>query len=363
MVRLDAGGFIDRYILMRRSRGACPAPEPSASHVIDFPSYICLEVTNSCNLRCIHCLYQGTTTDHYVGNPGLINVDLAKKVLDELGVFDCGVMLNGDGESLLHPDFLEIARYAVNQHLPSVYFNTNATRLTPSVTDELVGFFKGTIQISLDGFKDSHERIRVGSHYEQTIGNVNYLLRRIEETKAPISITVSYCRYDQPEEELMEFVHYWAQRVDSVSTAVVYDKDYRVIAGDVEQFSPKQRVKCEVPWETLIVRWNGKVIPCSNCFPKGYSGDFILGDAGNSTLASVWKGEAYRRWREMHDVGSFKDTVCERCERWRMSVHFPDAVEDGLQVQRTGVFTTYRKPGHPKQCVVSNVFRRFRKRT
>lgn len=322
---------------------SAPVATPVQDSLMAFPGYICLEITNSCNLRCEQCLYKGTTTDHYVGKAGLVDVEFAKSVLRQLGEQKCAVMLNGDGESLLHPRFLEIAEYAMTQNLPSVYFNTNATKLDAKVADELCRFFKGSIQISLDGFKESHERIRIGSDYETVFRNVEYLRQRIKETGAEISLTVSYCRYDQPAGEMADFVKYWIERVDCVSTGVVWDKEYKLLTGAEEGYDPVERIKCQIPWQTMIVRWNGKVIPCSNCFTKGYEGYFIMGDANETSLVDIWKGAQFAEWRARHDRWDFKDTVCETCDRWKMCVTYPDKIENGLQVSRSGCFTTFRK--------------------
>ena len=138
-----------------------------------FPAAICLETTNACNLRCVQCLYRGGTTDHYRGEVGFMPIDLARKVLAQLHDRNCSVLLNGDGEALLHPEFHGIARYACELNLPAVYFNTNGTLMTPQFSDELVTYFKGAVQVSLDGFKESHEQLRCGSSYEKVISHLD----------------------------------------------------------------------------------------------------------------------------------------------------------------------------------------------
>lgn len=309
----------------------------------DFPNYLCLEVTNACNLRCVQCMYQGTATDHYIGGPGILDTDLAKDILKQLGTYGCSVMLNGDGEPLLHPNFLEIAEFASKQNLPKVYFNTNGTKFTPEFTDRLIQFFKGDVQFSLDGLKESHERIRVGSNYEKTIGNIDYLIRRVEETGAPIGVQVNYCRYDQPEGELEEFIKHWLDRVESVNTCVVYDYDYKIISGWENDVTTDERVMCGVPWETFIIRWNGTVVPCSNCFTKGYDGNFVFGNAKMEKLKDIWVGDAYQSWRDRTEKWDLEGLACDSCDRWNMYAHADDEVNNGVKITRTGVFTTYQK--------------------
>lgn len=308
-----------------------------------FPHYICLETTNACNLRCVQCLYKGGTTDHYHGKVGFIELAFAKKIIDELALHNSGVMLNGDGEALLHPDFHKIAEYAVKSRLPSVYFNTNGTLLTPEFTDQFINYFKGSVSISLDGFKESHERIRVGSSYEEVISNIEYLQKQIYKTGADIKIGVAYCNYDQPTAERDEFVKYWVDKVDVVSIGEVYDKDYRMISDQMNRPEVPERVMCGVPWETFIVRWDGKVIPCSNCFSLGDIDDQILGDSKTRSLYEIWHGDKADLLRSKSKSWDLKGTICETCDRWNMYIQFEPEERDNITIARSGVFTTYRR--------------------
>jgi radical SAM protein with 4Fe4S-binding SPASM domain len=336
--------MLDRFKrLFRRGQKESSAPYKRITPA--FPSYICLETTNRCNLRCVHCLYRGGTTGHYRRKTGFIDVDLARRVLDQLQPYQSGVMLNGDGEALLHPHFHEIARHAVELGLPNVYFNTNGTLLKPEFTDRFVTYFKGAVSFSLDGFKESHERIRAGSSYERVVENIEYLQKRVRETNAPIKVNVAYCNYDQPETELAAFVKHWVERVDVVSVGEVYDKDYKIISEQINRQESRERRMCGVPWETFIVQWDGFVVPCSNCFSLETQGNFVLGDARRQSLEEIWHGEPLNKLRERTETWQLDGTVCEACERWNMYVVFGEKEEDGLLVSRTGVFTTYRKKG------------------
>lgn len=339
-------------ILSRRITSALNAVLPNngtkktpytLGNVPTFPGYMCLEVTNACNLRCEQCLYKGTTTDHYVGGAGIIDLELARKVIREAASYGCTLMLNGDGEPLLHPKYIEILRMAIDEGVPNPYFNTNGNKMGRAFVDELVTFFKGGVQISLDGLKAEHERIRIGSNYDLVSENIEYLRRRIKETGADITVTVSYCRYTQPEGELERFIEYWIDRVDTISTGIVYDKDYLVISGAEKKYDPQERIQCVIPWQTFIVRWNGIAVPCSNCFTKGYEGNFVLGNANTQSLLEIWNGELFKRWRQRHVDWEFDNTVCSKCDRWKMGAVYEDEIKDGMRIKHTGTFTTYSR--------------------
>ena len=58
------------------------------------------------------CQCKGTHAEGYQGCAGMLDEKIARKVLDEADKYKCSIMLNGDGESTLHPKFLDIFRYA-----------------------------------------------------------------------------------------------------------------------------------------------------------------------------------------------------------------------------------------------------------
>ncbi|MCE5280387.1 MAG: radical SAM protein [Planctomycetaceae bacterium] len=343
---MSVAGRLKRLVASALGRKTPPAVEASADAprvAPPFPHYICMELTNACNLRCIQCIYQGGKGDHYRGQIGYMDVDLARRVLDQLQPTRCGVMLNGDGEALLHPKFQVIARHAVSLGLSSVYFNTNGTLLSREFTDEFVTYFKGAVSISLDGFKESHDRIRRGSSYDKVVANIDYLLARIGETGAPITLSAAYCNYDQPKGERLEFAKYWTQRLGSVSVCEVYDQDYRIISDQINKPQKPDRVRCGVPWETFIVRWQGPVVPCSNCFPLGDAGGIVLGDSRTQTLLDIWNGPVLADLRRRTEAWDLEGTICQPCERWNMYVTLDPREEEGMMVTRTGVFSTYKR--------------------
>jgi len=75
-----------------------------------FPSTISWQITNSCNLRCSHCINSSGSP-----LPDELDTDEAMKFVSELaqiGVFR--ISFTG-GEPLMRPDFLKIASYAFQE--------------------------------------------------------------------------------------------------------------------------------------------------------------------------------------------------------------------------------------------------------
>jgi MoaA/NifB/PqqE/SkfB family radical SAM enzyme len=119
------------------------------------PLFVAWDITYRCNLNCFFCDRQ--TFYHNKLNRDL-NLDEAKKVIDNLA--DADVMTLGitGGEALLRNDLEKIARYAVDKGLV-VTLSTNGTLLTKARAKKLVNLVQ-SISISLDGLAVTHDKVR-----------------------------------------------------------------------------------------------------------------------------------------------------------------------------------------------------------
>jgi len=97
----------------------------ACNHKIPFSATI--ELTDNCNLNCIHCYCEGSGVT-------LWNYPRLVKLVDEL--YDMGTMdleITG-GECLSHPDIITFLRYA-NDRGFIITLLTNATLITPDIAD------------------------------------------------------------------------------------------------------------------------------------------------------------------------------------------------------------------------------------
>ena len=68
---------------------------------------LCLETTTRCNLRCVHCI---SNTKNSLGTWDAcdLGMGLFQKLMPILREYRPSVQLNGDGETLLHPNFMQM---------------------------------------------------------------------------------------------------------------------------------------------------------------------------------------------------------------------------------------------------------------
>lgn len=108
------------------------------------PFLVVWNYTGACNLHCQHC-YQNAAKP--LSNE--LNLDEKQSVIDQLAENDVVALAFSGGESLLAPDFFEVASYASRKDL-FVSLATNGTLLTEEIVDRLVDSGVKYLEISLD---------------------------------------------------------------------------------------------------------------------------------------------------------------------------------------------------------------------
>ncbi len=119
------------------------------------PRLIAWELTNACNLACIHCRASAIKDPA----PDELSTAEAKHFVDELLEYKSIIILTG-GEPLLRSDVYDIAKYASGHGL-KVVLATNGTLLTPDIVKHLKEAGIQRVSISIDGStKDTHDVFR-----------------------------------------------------------------------------------------------------------------------------------------------------------------------------------------------------------
>lgn len=149
-----------------------------------------LEITNFCNLKCKHCygLFKEKIT---------MNLNKFEKVVEELYNQGCTKIVISGGEPLMIGD--KIKQYVSilkKYNIPFIALTTNGTLDTVKDVDIFKMF--DLIQVSIDGKKETHEKIRGLNTYEKSLK----FIKRIQKVNSNFSImmAVSTINYDEIEE-------------------------------------------------------------------------------------------------------------------------------------------------------------------
>lgn len=120
-------------------------------------TYLFFELTDACNLACIHCGSSASPCNRTY----LPFCDI-RAVLDEVAHAyppeSIMICLTG-GEPLLHPDFFRIAQYSTQLGF-SCGITTNGTLISKEVARKIADCGICSVTVSLDGLEDSHDWFR-----------------------------------------------------------------------------------------------------------------------------------------------------------------------------------------------------------
>ena len=130
-----------------RARQSYLAGEIEVKH---WPYVIYLDVSSKCQIRCRKCYVYS----HMVEQPpvGHLKSEIFKKIVPFLP-YVVKVVCTGNGESLLHPDFMTMLQL-MSEHQCVISFNTNGNTLRPEVCKRLVELGVWEVVFSIDSIDD-----------------------------------------------------------------------------------------------------------------------------------------------------------------------------------------------------------------
>lgn len=276
---------------------------PEKFYVGEFPLFIDLEVTSTCNLRCPFC---ATTFRGGRIKKGFMSFDTVKKILDEGADNNLyGVKFNIRGEPLLHPQIHDFVKYAKTKGLIDVYFNTNAMLLSEEVANKLIDVGLDRLSISFEGYtKDVYEKHRVGANYEAVLSNIENLqsLKKRRGVEHP-KIRIQAVMLPDISTLFEDYKKFWIERADEVGFL-----DYKVM--NVRKKGVKYQWACPQIWQRMAIWWNGIILPCNH----DDDGLIALGSINEMTIKQAWFSEKLNNIREMHKSGlAHEISACNGC--------------------------------------------------
>jgi MoaA/NifB/PqqE/SkfB family radical SAM enzyme len=274
-----------------------------------------LQITQGCNLACLHCDFQRGFRENKNSRPLHMSSDLFENVLGQYARYEQTpekyITLSVGGEPMFHPKFLDLAK-RVDIAGITFGFDTNATKLdTPTIKALLeMSSFKRII-FSIDGASSKvYESIRVGAKLEQVKANVLNFLRLAQEYgRTDIISRVNMVLQEQNQEEANDIIEFWTPKVAQVNISVL-----RVGTKFVNpNWMPDKRVACNFPTDYMRVLTDGSVVVC--VIDDNYVS--TLGSLKDNSLEDIWNGLEYQKLRASHNDGNYGYLqICEDCDAW-----------------------------------------------
>ncbi|PIE70576.1 MAG: 12,18-didecarboxysiroheme deacetylase [Deltaproteobacteria bacterium] len=144
------------------------------SHLLQFSAdkrpVVVWNMTQRCNLKCVHCYAHATTREAY----NELTTAEAKTMIDDLSAFGVPVLLFSGGEPLMRKDLPELAGYAVSKGMRAV-ISTNGTLINAEKACILKEIGLSYVGISLDGMKPIHDHFRgVNGAFEMALKGIEH---------------------------------------------------------------------------------------------------------------------------------------------------------------------------------------------
>jgi len=315
-----------RYLIVQRLGSKIVPFIPSSFFRYPLPSYVIIEPTNICNLRCPLC---PTNTAMY-RKKGMMTISNFHTLADELAGFVEKIAFNFSGEPTLNPVLFDMVRYAEDKGM-STYISTNTTIIDKHL-DRIFDSGLSTITVCLDGAsKKNHEAYRVGSNFEKVKANIKKLTakkRQLKSKKPYIELQFLVMKHNENDIPKMFSL---ARRLDvdalslkTISLGSSISLKEKIARGQKylpqnERFSrytleggklrvKKQPLLCEWPFRRSVIYWNGDVTTC--CYD--FNGKHTIGNIFDyGSFKKLWFSYAYALTRKK--VLTHKLPLCKTC--------------------------------------------------
>ncbi|MFC1951531.1 radical SAM/SPASM domain-containing protein [Chloroflexota bacterium] len=275
-------------------------------HILtDFPNHVDLEISSACDLKCPMCY---TRTDEFIQRVPKQFMDFAlfKRLVDECVIYRTySIRISLRGEPFLHPEVIQMIRYAKNAGIKEVASLTNNYRLTPEMFEQAMKAGLDWLTISFDGLGETYERIRQPSKFEESANKIKEY-KRIKDKAASIKPVLKIQSvWPAIKDCAVEYYGLFEPYVDMVASNPLID--YLQKDKDIEYL---EDFDCPVLYQRIAVS-SGGIAMC----PNDELGECTFGDATRESLHAVWHGEkiSKARWLHREHLGYKELVMCQKC--------------------------------------------------
>ena len=288
------------------------------------PMAISIEPTTTCNLQCPQCPSGLREFTRPIGN---IDLQLNKKILDQVGKQLQHINYYFQGEPFIHPQFLDLVSEARKRNI-YVVTSTNAHFIKPETAEKIVLSDLSEIIISIDGItQESYEKYRINGKLDKVlegVGNLVAAKRKLKRKNPVIVFQFLVVKYNENEIESL-YALAKDMGVDEVrlKTIQIYNFEtgndlipenekysrYKVNADGKYTLKNSFKNKCWRMWSSCVFTWDGKIVPC--CFDK--DAKYTMGTINSGGFNKIWKSSIYSEFRSKIIQDRKTIDICKNC--------------------------------------------------
>lgn len=315
--KIDTEERFERYMKARAFRNEAAFYEyrknwekyPQEKFVSEYPLSLEFQISDVCNLKCAFC-YRGQPG--YVQNKkGFMDFSLFKKAIDEVGDKVPAIRFNSSGESVLHPQFLEMVKYAKDRGALEVSFITNLGAIDLDKFEKILLAGVDWMTVSVDGMYEEYEKRRYPLKFQeiyQRLADIKAMKERYHTLKPAINIQGIWPFIENDIEEYLE-------KMSLVSDYINYNA-YIDMANPHKKgdYSPNEpEFTCPEPYQRMIVHLDGNVFMCCGVVDGGLSN--TVGNLYADTVYNIWHSKEMEKIRELCSMpdGYKQIESCQKC--------------------------------------------------
>jgi MoaA/NifB/PqqE/SkfB family radical SAM enzyme len=307
-------------------------------NISGWPVMLKIDISPLCNLHCPYCVHARPNGDEALLRQNFtarqrMTIEQYQNIIDQVRGRSFAISLFYLGDPLMHAKLTEFCRITHDAGLVSHVSTNLSYNLSDDRIRQLVESGLTHLTVCVDGLsQETYGRTRRGGKIDWVLHNLERVCRIKRELGRDYpNIEVQYLKYQHNLHELdraqEEFAKHGVNRVSSWWGSLHNYTDF-----NLEQYAvhgPRQRgwiPKCAWPYFTMLVKYNGDVIPCCHyrqgtMYTPPNDGP-VLGNVFETSVREVWNAEPYRDIRRLLSnprlVDSderYRESFCYGCSR------------------------------------------------
>lgn len=296
-----------------------------------YPWRLMIAPSSICQLHCPLCLI---ATNKIKRQPGIMSLDLYKKIIDQLSPYAFSVLLYNFGEPFLNKDLVKFVTYAKRANLDTTISTNLSLQISEKEIEEIINAGLDNLIVSLDGVNQlSYEKYRIGGDYNLVYKNLKLFIQKKKELKSKKPYIEWQFLVMKHNESKINEVKKMASEigVDSLwlGDILQWERFWEDGQNKNEQFKnewlPQNRKyrkeknykhdhllgKCWWLWRMAIINADGGVSSC--CYVNDQPEDF--GKINGKSFFEVWNNEKFVSARQMfnQEKSTSLNELCLKC--------------------------------------------------
>lgn len=269
-----------------------------------FPRIIDIEMTNTCNFRCLMC-----PTGNYSQkrDKGFMDDAVFYKILEQVQPYKTPLRFIRWGEPLTHPNILDYLRACKKAGILT-HINTNGSKMTEEMMDALLDIHLDSLKFSFQGVdRKSYAEMRNTDFFQELVATIRRFHEKRGARKVPfiqISTSITYETAEQVQsfrEELGQYADYL-----NVGRTVLEHVDLNAVRLRPDELKELTRLKeleslvkvhpeCPEVFDKLSINWDGTVSACC----QDSDNIMLVGDVRSQSLVDIWSSETLNNHRRL----------------------------------------------------------------